>query len=173
VLRESFLKRIASSKSVSAVLPIFVVVALVLVILAGYYVAIVLPGSLPTSTTSTGITYTSTLTGNLTSQGVAYVSLPTRMVNYSTIFIQDGASLGKVTAFNPWQATVVIGVNNTVIWKNADDVTQSFAATNGLFTSGNLTALFGTFRYTFTTPGVYSYASSVYPWENGTVTVVS
>jgi plastocyanin len=160
-------------KSISAILPIFVVVALVLVILAGYYVAAVLPGSLPTNTTSTGITYTSTLTGNLTSSGANYQPIATQTANYSTIFIQDGAYLGKVTAYNPWHATVVIGVNNTVVWKNADSVTQSFVSSDGSFKSGNLTALFGTYKFTFTTPGVFNYSSPVYTWENGSVTVVS
>jgi plastocyanin len=166
------LKKIDSRKSISAILPVFVVVALVLVILAGYYVATVLPGSLPTSSTATVPSYTSTVTGNLTSTGVNYVPIHSKMVNFTTIYIQDGASIDAVPAFNPNPATVVIGTNNTVEWRNADSAVQNVVISALGVTSTNMTALFGSFTYVFTTPGTYSYSSSLHPFENGTITVV-
>jgi len=167
------LKKNGSKKSISAILPVFVVVALILVILAGYYVATVLPGSLPTSATNTAVTYTSTLTGNFTSSSAAYIAIHSKMVNFSSIYIVPGASDARVPAFNPSPATVVIGVNNTVVWRNEDSVTQNVVGANGLFNSSNMTALTGQFSYTFTTPGTYTYSSSLYSFENGTITVVA
>lgn len=167
------MKRIGSKKSISAVLPVFVVVALILVILAGYYVATVLPGSLPTNATSTGPTYTSTVTGNLTSANVSYIPIHSKMVNFSSVYIVPGASDASVQAFRPNPATVVIGVNNTIEWRNEDNVAQNIVGANGLFKSGNLTALSGLYSYTFTTPGTYAYSSTLYPFENGTIIVVA
>ena len=153
-------------------LPIFVIIAVVLVILAGYYVATVLPGSLPTTGTSTSINYTSTLTGNFTSANVQYIPIHSKMVNFSTVFIVPGASIDTTPAFNPSPATVVIGVNNTVVWRNEDAVVQNVVATNGLFRSNNITAQTGEFTYTFTQPGTYTYTSTLYPFENGTIIVL-
>ncbi len=150
----------------------FVVVALVLVILAGYYVATVLPASLPTSSTATVPNYTSTVTGNLTSAGVSYAPIHSKMVNFSTIYIVPGASIDASPAFNPSPATVVIGVNNTVVWRNEDTALQNVVSDSGLFASGNMTALTGSYTYIFTTPGTYTYHSSLHSFENGTIIVV-
>ncbi|MCL4519917.1 MAG: cupredoxin domain-containing protein [Thaumarchaeota archaeon] len=79
--------------------------------------------------------------------------------------------------FSPDMVVVVIGVNNTVMWTNRDDVSHtvtSFSVPSGAtsFDSGP----FGsgsTFSHTFQTPGVYEYFCSIHPWMGGEVIVKS
>ena len=72
--------------------------------------------------------------------------------------------------FSPPTITVVIGVNNTVVWTNRDSVPHTVTSTTKLFDSGNLNAG-DSFTYTFTTPGTYQYGCSYHPWMKGTVIV--
>jgi len=75
--------------------------------------------------------------------------------------------------FVPKTVTVVIGVNNTVIWMNTEEVPVSHTVTHtggqfdsGLFTSGL------NFTYTFGRPGTFNYFCQPHPWMTGTVTSV-
>ena len=75
------------------------------------------------------------------------------------------------TGYDPDNITVVIGVNNTVIWTNNDNEPHTVTATNGNFDSGNMNPG-GTFTYTFRTPGSYIYTCTYHPWMRGYVTVL-
>ena len=75
------------------------------------------------------------------------------------------------TGYDPDNLTVVIGVNNTVIWTNNDNEPHTVTATDGSFDSGNMNPG-ATFTYTFTKPGVYSYICTYHPWMRGYVTVL-
>jgi len=184
VIRDLLLKKISSKNSISAALPVFVVVALILVILAGYYVGTVLPASLPTTTTQIYTSYKSTLTGNYTSilpVGVSASPEHSVMVTYAVIYIVDGASLGREQAFNPNPGVVSLSKNATVIWKNADNAVNEILSTSctptptctvNMFKSTNMTAYSGSFTFKFNTTGTYNYQSLQYPLENGTITVV-
>lgn len=83
-------------------------------------------------------------------------------------------SAGNVTnkGFTPNSMTVVIGVNNTVMWTNDDGFSHTVTANDGSFDSGYFSSG-ETFMYTFTTPGVYHYHCQIHPWMVGTVTVVA
>ena len=72
--------------------------------------------------------------------------------------------------FTPDTITVVLGVNNTVVWTNDDTAPHTVTANNGAFTSGNL-APGQTFSFTFTTPGTYTYHCTYHPWMVATVIV--
>lgn len=72
--------------------------------------------------------------------------------------------------FAPDIITVVLGVNNTVVWTNNDVSPHTVTANNGAFESGNL-ATGQPFTFTFTTPGVYEYHCTYHPWMVGTVIV--
>ena len=152
-------------KAISFAMPLFLVAVIVIVVVTGYYFMVTLPGSLPTSTQTTFPT-------DVTDTTAVYGTAHGNPLNYTVVYIVNGASLGKEISFNPWSPTVVIGQNNTVIWKNLDIVNQSVVATNGGFSSPTIVPT-QSWSYTFTTPGTYTYSNPNYPWENGTITVVS
>lgn len=75
------------------------------------------------------------------------------------------------TGYDPDNITIVIGVNNTVIWTNNDNEAHTVTATDGSFDSGNMNAG-ATFTYTITKPGTYTYICTYHPWMRGYVTVI-
>jgi nitrite reductase (NO-forming) len=74
------------------------------------------------------------------------------------------------TGYAPATITVVIGVNNTVVWTNDDNTPHTVTSVNKVFDSGNLNPG-DTFTYTFTSPGTYQYGCSYHQWMKGTVIV--
>ncbi len=83
---------------------------------------------------------------------------------------QGAASNTQSPGYSPAVITVVIGVNNTVVWVNNDNAPHTVTSTNGVFDSGNMNSG-DTFTFTFTTPGTYQYICSYHPWMKGTVIV--
>jgi plastocyanin len=73
-------------------------------------------------------------------------------------------------AFNPAFITVVIGVNNTVVWTNYDSTTHTVTDNNGTFDSGNLPGG-TTWSYIFTSPGTYAYHCNYHTVMQAVVTV--
>jgi plastocyanin len=80
----------------------------------------------------------------------------------------DTSSIG----YSPKTITVVIGVNDTVSWVNNDNAPHTVTANDASFLSGNI-APGGSFTYTFTRAGTYSYHCVYHPWMTGTVVVKS
>ena len=113
-------------KAVSLGIPLFIVAVVVIASVTGYYFVVQVPGSMPTHLTTS---FPTDITTTYTDYNAAFGN----SLNYSVIYIVNGASLGKEVSFNPQNPTVVIGLNNTVIWKNLDSVNQSVVATNGGF----------------------------------------
>jgi plastocyanin len=74
--------------------------------------------------------------------------------------------------FVPSTITVVIGVNNTVIWTNNDYTIHTVTSDSSIFDSGLLNNG-NSWSYTFTTAGTYSYHCAIHPYMNGTVTVIA
>jgi plastocyanin len=78
--------------------------------------------------------------------------------------------------YSPDTVTVVIGVNNTVMWRNNDTGTDHTATSTSVpagassFDSGNL-ASGETYSHTFTVPGTYHYNCIYHSWMTGTVVV--
>ncbi|MGH9876522.1 MAG: cupredoxin domain-containing protein [Nitrososphaerales archaeon] len=95
-----------------------------------------------------------------------------------TVTIPAGASLpdGNAT-FNPKEATVVLGVNNTVVWVNENINPERLIGEDENMPGGfgKMKSLIepngGTFAFTFTEEGMYNYFSDIHPWLRGTVTV--
>jgi nitrite reductase (NO-forming) len=92
---------------------------------------------------------------------------------------QGSEASGVGPGYSPAKITVVIGVNNTVEWTN-DDVAPhtvtalSVPAEASKFDSGYMNIEgSGTFTYTFTVPGTYTYGCSYHPWMRGTVVVLA
>jgi plastocyanin len=94
--------------------------------------------------------------------------LPT--ANAVHVSIIPGAG-SYVTGYDPDNITVVIGVNNTVIWTNNDNEPHTVTASDGSFDSGNMNPG-ATFAYTFTKPGTFPYTCTYHPWMQGYVTVI-
>lgn len=99
--------------------------------------------------------------GGTTSSNAVHVSIA-----------QGSATNTTSPGFTPSVITVVIGINNTVVWTNDDSFPHTVTANDGLFSSGNLNPS-DTFSWTFTAAGTYSYHCSYHPWMNGTVIVKS
>jgi plastocyanin len=95
---------------------------------------------------------------------------PPPITNAVHVSVIPGAA-SYATGYNPDNITVVIGVNNTVIWTNNDNGPHTVTASDGSFDSGNMNPG-ATFTYTFTTPGTYTYICTYHTWMHGYVTVI-
>jgi plastocyanin len=76
--------------------------------------------------------------------------------------------------YAPDAITVIIGVNNSVIWTNEDSaahtVTSTGATAGTCLDSGNMGSG-ASYTYTFTVPGEFKYDCSYHSWMTGTVVV--
>ncbi|HVC26557.1 MAG TPA: DUF1404 family protein [Nitrososphaerales archaeon] len=72
--------------------------------------------------------------------------------------------------YYPQNVTVVLGVNSTVVWVSHSLAYDTVTGTNGTLSSGSIPPG-GTFSFTFTTAGTYSYRCIYHPWMTGTVVV--
>ncbi len=70
----------------------------------------------------------------------------------------------------PERITVVIGVNNTVTWKNVDVSHHTVTGPDRSFESGNINPD-GSYTHTFTSAGEYAYVCDYHPWMKATVVV--
>src|SRR6476620_1276602 len=70
--------------------------------------------------------------------------------------------------FSPQQITVKAG--DTVIWTNRDDIPHTATSTTKSFGSEVLDTN-GSFSFTFTTPGSFSYFCALHPHMTGSVVV--
>ena len=66
--------------------------------------------------------------------------------------------------------TITVAKGTTVTWTNMDNATHTVTSNTGLFNSGNL-GTGSTFRFTFNTPGTYTYHCSIHGSMTGTVIV--
>jgi len=117
--------------------------------------------------------FTVASSGATATTGAASTTSSTTAAAGTKVSVMIPAGSGTDTSspgFSPPTITVVIGVNNTVVWTNRDSVPHTVTSTTKLFDSGNLNAG-DSFTYTFTTPGTYQYGCSYHPWMKGTVIV--
>ncbi len=113
---------------------------------------------------------------NLAYAGVSRATTSTAVVpqspKLSQVTILKGAGTDPASpGYSPKTITVVIGVNNTVVWKNEDTIFHTVTATDGSFNSGTIFAG-QTWSHTFSQAGTYAYYFCQYhPWMKGTVIV--
>jgi len=110
------------------------------------------------ATTSTTTATSSSSTGG-TQVAIVQVTIPTGSGS-------DTASTG----YSPSRIVVVIGVNNTVMWTNDDNMPHTVTSLNKTFDSGNMNPG-DMWSFTFTAPGVYPYACTYHSWMKGIVIV--
>jgi len=90
--------------------------------------------------------------------------------------IASGTSVNQASpGYAPSTITVVRGVNATVAWTNSDSVVHTITSVTvptgaQSFDSGDLKAG-GTFSYTFTVAGTYTFHCDYHTWMKGTVIV--
>jgi plastocyanin len=104
-----------------------------------------------------------------TSQSTSESTTVAGTVAHVDILQGAGANVSN-KGFSPNTITVVIGVNNTVLWTNNDVAPHTVTANDGSFGSDYL-AQGATFIWTFTSPGIYEYHCVIHPWMTGTVIV--
>jgi plastocyanin len=110
--------------------------------------------------------FTSTTTSTATTSGLPP---PGKYVN---VTIPSGAASPPGPGYGPATVKVVIGVNNTVVWTNADAALHTVTASDNSFNSGNMNQG-NVFLYQFNTPGTFSYRCIYHSWMQGTVVVRS
>jgi plastocyanin len=88
-----------------------------------------------------------------------------------------GASASAGPGYSPNTITVIIGVNNTVTWTNADTASHTVYSTSvptsATAFNSPLIAPGGTYTQTFSVAGTYQYHCSIHSWMTGTVIVKS
>ncbi len=124
------------------------------------------------SGSSSGSSSTSSTTASAAS------SSSTIPANALPISILKGASADEASpGFGPDTVTVVVGVNNTLVWTNNDVAAHTVTSTSvpsgaKAFNSG-LMAPNAVFTQTLTVPGTYNYVCSLHNWMKGTIIVKS
>ena len=99
---------------------------------------------------------------------VALISIMIASCNLDTITSNKIALSGiRITP-----KTLMVPAGTTVTWVNNEAVTHSVTSNTGLFDSGNLTKGM-TFKYTFETPGTYTYHSVNNSGATGKIVVVA
>jgi plastocyanin len=89
----------------------------------------------------------------------------------AAVSIANGAGTDTTNkGFTPNTITVVLGVNNTVVWTNNDGSPHTVTSNGGAFDSGNM-APGQTYSFTFSAPGTYAYHCTYHPWMTGIVIV--
>jgi len=105
--------------------------------------------------------------------GITGTTAPT-ITSVSVIMPNGVADQTKGLSFQPATITVVIGVNNTVVWTNMDTAAHTVVNASAPVAFGSATSLIAagqTWSFTFTGPGTYSYFCSLHPYMKGTVIV--
>ncbi len=99
--------------------------------------------------------------------------------NYTTIIIPPGSeNQDSHNSYSPDIATIVLRINNTVQWTSQADVGNEITpdmplAQNGQsFGSNGIIKPGGSYRFTFTEPGTFTYHTQPHPWMKGKIIVL-
>ena len=126
------------------------------------------------TTTSTTQNSTSSTGTNTTTSTTSSTLTPTTNASGTYVIIPAGtATSGEATkGYDPDHIVVVLGINNTVTWVNEDSVPHTVTSRSSIqpFNSGQIQPG-GTFTFTFTSLGSYTYTCDNFPWMSGIVTV--
>jgi|SRR5208337_304489 len=92
------------------------------------------------------------------------------------IVAPSGAGISEIN-FAPANIVLIIGVNNTLVMKNADTADHTLTSNPGdtfSFDTGDISGLSSSSPIVFTTPGVYPYHCQFHPaYMHGTITVLA
>jgi plastocyanin len=138
-------------------------------LLVGFVLVLLLAGCGSTSGANTGPAPTATVPPAPTA-----TSAPTAAPASPTVTSGSQVAIAiQGFAFNPQQITIKVGT--TVTWTDKDNVQHTVTSLSGpaSFNSGPLTASGGTFHFTFSQAGTYSYHCMIHPSMMATIVVVS
>ncbi len=116
--------------------------------------------------------------GNQTTPGGNQTLPGGNQTQMAIIWILNGAGTNTSSlGYSPANATVTMGMNNTVTWINNDTTPHTVTSTNvpagaQMFDSGIIQPQ-QNFTYTFTMEGAYQYYCTLHPWMRANVTVMS
>ena len=139
----------ARSRGISTAALVLLIVVVAIAVAAAYFAIVPPGGTAPTSVT----------------------------IQTVQVKIPDGAAGDESLSFEPQVVTVVIGVNNTVQWKNFDSVAHTVTSTSvpsgaqPFGSASNLVEPGQAFTITFTVPGTYQYHCVIHPHMEGTIIV--
>lgn len=169
-----------SSKGSNAVGVIVAILIIGAVGVIGYYQVEVAPGLTSSSTTSSS-----------TGAAVNCQATPSACVHVEIVSgassPYSGYASGSATlyGYDPLTTTVVIGVNNTVVWQNNDTAFHTATAASSDPVQFDSQCLDGvgapcptstgssTYQFTFTVPGTYEYHCIYHPWMQGKIVVLA
>lgn len=100
-----------------------------------------------------------------------------KVIPKSGIIMPSGAGNDQLN-FSPAKVTVVIGVNNTVVWTNDDSVAHTVKSeiipAGATPFSSDILNTGQTFSVTLTVPGTYTYECTIHPaWMQASIIVVA
>jgi len=99
-------------------------------------------------------------------------TISTTNTNVANVSIVSGAqNPDNGQFFSPANITVVLGVNNTVVWTNNDSTEHTVVALDNSFSATLQPGQ--TFTHTFTAPGVYNYHCTIHTFMKGAVVVLA
>ena len=140
--------------------------------------------SLSSGTTSTTVTYqtgtsTSASSRETTTTPIESTTLTSSQIATGVVLvvIPSGAATNLSLDFEPATVTVVLGVNNTIMWKNEDSADHSVHITTTPFpgaiqSSPSITPGM-TYSIKLNNTGTYEYQDDFYPqWMEGTIIVL-
>ena len=90
--------------------------------------------------------------------------------NVVLVLMSRGSSENVSLGFEPATVTLVLGVNNTITWKNEDTDWHTAHSNIPEFDSG-LIPPGGSFTHFFNRAGIYPYHCDPHPWMTGIVVV--
>ena len=94
----------------------------------------------------------------------------------ASVVMPNGVGSNTGLNFSPANATVVVGVNNTIVWTNEDTVAHTVVSKSVPAGAANFSSSLiqsgGRFNVTLTVPGTYKYFCSLHPqWMQATIVV--
>ncbi|MDE3075780.1 MAG: cupredoxin domain-containing protein [Chloroflexota bacterium] len=95
---------------------------------------------------------------------------PTPSTSPSTAAQTSGGNQLRIGDFSFTPATITIGAGTKVTWTNAGPSNHTVTSNDGQFESGTIQRK-GTFSFTFTKAGTYSYHCAFHPTMKGTIVV--
>lgn len=137
----------AASVRIKRKLPLPLVIVLIASLAA---LSVAVPAAIAQGTTTVGTINT----------GVANVSI-----------VSGAQNPNNGVFYSPASITVVIGVNNTVVWTNHDTTNHTVVAVDNSYS--DTLAPGQTFTHTYTTAGVYNYHCTIHTFMMGSVKVLA
>jgi plastocyanin len=88
------------------------------------------------------------------------------------VHMVSGSSRDPRLGFDPAEIRIILGLNNTVTWKN-DDSDWHTAHSNIPEFDSKMIPPAGSYTHTFLTVGIYPYHCDPHPWMTGKITVTT